>query len=46
VNSPEQPQRRGNHELPDDAPGPHPLVDLARDPNPGVPDHAKPDDEE
>ena len=39
-------QGRGNHALPDDADGPHPLIDLSRDPNPGKADHAKPDDEE
>ncbi|TCO64407.1 hypothetical protein [Actinocrispum wychmicini] len=37
---------RGSHALPDDAVGPHPLIDLSRDPNPGKADHAKPDDEE
>lgn len=39
-------QNRGSHALPDDADGPHPLVDLSRDPNPGVADHARPDDED
>jgi hypothetical protein len=39
-------QNQGSHALPDDADGPHPLVDLSRDPNPGVADHAKPDDED
>lgn len=33
------------HAAPDDA-GPRPLIDLSRDPNPGVPDHAAPDDED
>jgi hypothetical protein len=37
---------RGSHALPDDADGPHPLVDLSRDPTPGKADHAKPDDDE
>jgi hypothetical protein len=42
VDNQEQHDRRPSHALPDDADGPHPLVDLARDPNPGVPNHAKP----
>ncbi|MCE7009440.1 hypothetical protein LWC34_42495 [Kibdelosporangium philippinense] len=39
-------QRRPSHALPDDAEGPHPLIDLSRDPHPGVADHAKPDEED
>nr|WP_157527789.1 hypothetical protein [Kibdelosporangium sp. MJ126-NF4]CEL16357.1 hypothetical protein [Kibdelosporangium sp. MJ126-NF4]CTQ94281.1 hypothetical protein [Kibdelosporangium sp. MJ126-NF4] len=39
-------ERKPSHALPDDADGPHPLVDLSRDPHPGVADHAKPDDED
>ena len=42
----EREPRRGSHALPDDADGPHPLVDLSRDPRPGVADHAKPDEED
>jgi hypothetical protein len=42
----DKPERRGSHALPDDADGPHPLIDLSRDPNPGKADHAKPDDED
>ncbi|MFC0116018.1 hypothetical protein [Kibdelosporangium aridum] len=38
--------RRPSHALPDDAEGPHPLVDLSRDPHPGIADHAKPDEED
>ncbi|HKS44083.1 MAG TPA: hypothetical protein VJT49_03000 [Amycolatopsis sp.] len=33
----------GRHARPDGVP-PHPAIDLSRDPNPGTPDHAKPDD--
>jgi hypothetical protein len=40
----EETERRGSHAAPDGA-GLHPLIDLSRDPNPGKPDHAKPDDE-
>ena len=32
------------HLAPDDA-GDRPLIDLTRDPTPGVPDHAAPDDD-
>jgi hypothetical protein len=32
----------GSHEAPEGAPL-HPLIDLARDPHPGQPDHARPD---
>jgi hypothetical protein len=34
-----------DHAAPDDA-GDRPLIDLSRDPTPGVPDHAAPDDED
>lgn len=34
----------GAHEAPEGAPL-HPLIDLSRDPNPGEPNHARPDDE-
>ncbi|MFF0148297.1 hypothetical protein ATK36_2698 [Amycolatopsis sulphurea] len=37
-------KRRGSHAAPEGA-GVHPLIDLSRDPNPGYPDHAKPDEE-
>lgn len=37
-------EHAGSHELPDGAP-PHPLIDLTRDPTPGKPDHARPDDD-
>ncbi|GAA4828457.1 hypothetical protein [Saccharopolyspora rosea] len=33
-----------SHAAPEGA-GLHPLIDLSRDPNPGVPDHAKPEDD-
>jgi hypothetical protein len=36
--------KAGEHEAADGAPL-HPLIDLSRDPNPGKPDHARPDDE-
>ncbi len=35
---------RGRHSAPEGS-DPHPLIDLDRDPNPGVADHAKPDEE-
>lgn len=35
----------GSHAAPEGA-DVHPLIDLTRDPNPGVADHAKPDDED
>lgn len=35
---------RGRHSAPDGADR-HPLIDLGRDPNPGVADHAKPDED-
>jgi hypothetical protein len=34
----------GRHAAPEGAPR-HPAIDLSRDPNPGKPDHAKPDDD-
>lgn len=34
----------GRHAAPEGAPR-HPVIDLSRDPNPGQPDHAKPDDD-
>ncbi len=34
----------GEHEAPDGAPL-HPLIDLTRDPTPGKPDHARPDED-
>jgi hypothetical protein len=34
----------GMHEAPDGAPM-HPLIDLTRDPTPGRPDHARPEDD-
>lgn len=34
----------GRRSLPEGAER-HPLIDLSRDPNPGRPDHAKPDEE-
>ncbi|MGP4020659.1 hypothetical protein [Saccharopolyspora sp. 5N708] len=37
------PAGKPHHEAPEGA-GVHPLIDLSRDPNPGVPDHAKPDE--
>ncbi len=40
----EDTERRGSHAAPDGA-GVHPLIDLSRDPNPGKPDHAKPDED-
>ncbi|HWC81035.1 MAG TPA: hypothetical protein VG756_13855 [Pseudonocardiaceae bacterium] len=44
---PETPAQEGasRHAAPEGA-GVHPLIDLARDPNPGVPDHAKADEDE
>ncbi|MEU4522663.1 hypothetical protein AB0F52_28610 [Amycolatopsis sp. NPDC024027] len=40
----EEPKSRGSHAAPEGA-GVHPLIDLSRDPNPGKPDHAKPDED-
>jgi hypothetical protein len=37
-------QPRGRHSAPEGSDR-HPLIDLDRDPNPGVADHAKPDGE-
>ena len=37
-------QPEGRHSAPDGADR-HPLIDLDRDPNPGVADHAKPDED-
>jgi hypothetical protein len=34
----------GSHEAPEGAPV-HPLIDLSRDPNPGRPDHARPEND-
>jgi hypothetical protein len=39
----EEPKTTGSHAAPDGA-GVHPLIDLSRDPTPGRPDHAKPDE--
>ena len=40
----EQEPKQGRHSAPDGAER-HPLIDLDRDPTPGVANHAKPDDE-
>jgi hypothetical protein len=40
-----EPERTPRHLAPDDA-GDRPLIDLDRDPTPGVPDHAAPEDDE
>jgi hypothetical protein len=37
-------EKRGGHEAPDGAEV-HPLIDLSRDPNPGIANHAKPENE-
>jgi hypothetical protein len=37
-------EKRGGHAAADGA-GVHPLIDLSRDPNPGMADHAKREDE-
>lgn len=37
-------QHSGRRALPEGAER-HPLIDLSRDPNPGRPDHAKPDED-
>jgi hypothetical protein len=42
--TPGEEQPRGRHSAPEGAER-HPLVDLDRDPNPGVADHAKPDED-
>ena len=39
----EEPKPTGSHAAPEGA-GLHPLIDLSRDPNPGKPDHAKPEE--
>lgn len=39
-----EPPSIGRHAAPEGAPR-HPAIDLSRDPHPGKPDHAKPDDE-
>lgn len=36
--------RPGRHAAPEGA-GLHPLIDLSRDPNPGKPDHAAPEED-
>jgi hypothetical protein len=41
----EEEPRQGRHSAPEGAER-HPLIDLERDPTPGVANHAKPDDEE
>lgn len=41
---PEEARPTGRHAAPEGAPR-HPAIDLSRDPHPGRPDHAKPDDE-
>ncbi|BCK55547.1 hypothetical protein [Nocardia wallacei] len=41
----QQTTSHGKHAAPEGA-GVHPLIDLARDPNPGVPDHARPDEDD
>ncbi|HEY4007653.1 MAG TPA: hypothetical protein VGM60_21065 [Pseudonocardia sp.] len=41
----ELPGQGGEHEAPEGAPV-HPLIDLTRDPTPGKPGHALPEDEE
>lgn len=43
--SPAPTLRAPKHTAPDDV-GERPLIDLSRDPTPGVPDHAAPDDAE
>ncbi|SES46756.1 hypothetical protein [Actinokineospora terrae] len=40
----ERPEGTGKHSAPEGAER-HPLIDLSRDPNPGKPDHAAPEDE-
>lgn len=37
--------QHGKHSAPDDAER-HPLIDLSRDPHPGIPDHARADDDD
>ncbi|GHE96724.1 hypothetical protein GCM10017786_31710 [Amycolatopsis deserti] len=43
--APEEAPSRGRHAAPEGAPT-HPAIDLSRDPNPGKPDHAKPDEDD
>ncbi|MCI2422452.1 hypothetical protein MOQ72_33990 [Saccharopolyspora sp. K220] len=43
VDSTSDPAGKPSHAAPEGA-GVHPLIDLSRDPHPGVPDHAKPDE--
>ncbi len=38
----QEPQRHGRHAAPEGAER-HPLIDLSRDPNPGIADHAAPE---
>ncbi|SDC72857.1 hypothetical protein [Actinokineospora iranica] len=38
-------EHHGRHAAPEGAQR-HPLIDLSRDPNPGKPDHAAPDDQD
>lgn len=47
LTTPSRDQRQGkpSHAAPEGA-GVHPLIDLSRDPNPGVADHARLDDED
>jgi hypothetical protein len=42
-NAVEEKRQEGRHSAPDGADR-HPLIDLDRDPNPGIADHAKPDE--
>ncbi|EFL04698.1 predicted protein [Streptomyces sp. AA4] len=44
VDQPGDKKTGGSHAAPEGA-GVHPLIDLSRDPNPGKPDHAKPDED-
>lgn len=41
----EEARPAGRHAAPEGAPR-HPAIDLSRDPNPGKPDHAKPDEDD
>ena len=41
----QQTASQGKHAAPEGA-GVHPLIDLDRDPTPGVPDHARPDEDD
>ncbi|MBF6328386.1 hypothetical protein [Nocardia transvalensis] len=42
---PQQTTGQGKHAAPEGA-GVHPLIDLNRDPTPGKPDHARPDEDD